>query len=113
MIIKEAEYTEKMVPRRVIVTPAIYGCDECKKELGDKDHRLKVTIFRQSYSATDKEFCSWRCVINHLPKIESDYFVDLPFMHYDEQGLGTGGHAKDLLEILKDVRPKGEDPTGS
>jgi hypothetical protein len=107
MIVKEAKYhkVRKMVTERI--SDEVYGCDQCKKQIKEDDTPLIVTVFYNDKSLaknksgdTDKfEFCSWKCVLKFLPKIKSDYFVDLPYLHYDSKTKGT--NASDLLKLLK------------
>ena len=63
------------------------GCDNCKKviDLNKKaTDWLEVTIFNQNREADHCQLCSWKCVIKFVRKIKSDYFVTLPFLHYDK-----------------------------
>lgn len=108
MIVKKAKYKKvrEMVTRQV--SPDIYGCDECKKEFGE-DNRLEITVFyndknlrklRNTASEdTDRhQFCSWKCVGKFMPKVKCDYFVSLPYLHYDAQTPGTT--VKDFLKLI-------------
>lgn len=97
MIIKKAKYVNKMVSQRVLVSDEVYGCDECRKEIRDfpnENPRLDIAVFHHSHESERLHFCSWRCVLKHLPKIKTDYFVSLPFVHYDQP-------TKDVKEFLK------------
>ncbi len=108
MIIKKSVY--KKVKRIVDeeFTPDVFGCDECRKELKEKEPKLGLSIHYHDKSLAKNEycegydnlhFCSWKCVLKHLPKIKTDYFVSLPFLHYDEIGSGLG--AIDLFKLIK------------
>ena len=87
MIIKKAEYKKVKVTQNQRVRDAIYGCDECGKEIADypnEKNQLKVIVFHSGIDTTEHlHFCSWDCVLRHLPKIETDYFISLPFMVYN------------------------------
>jgi hypothetical protein len=64
-------------------SPEIYGCDTCRKEM--QGYYLRMTVFYSPLRtrSEEKQFCSWKCVLAYLPKIKSDYFADLPYMHFD------------------------------
>ena len=87
MIIKEAEYKKVRVTRNQCVKEAVYGCDECGKEIADypnEQNRLEVTVFHSDSDSTEHlHFCSWDCVLKHLPKIKTNHFISLPFVLYD------------------------------
>lgn len=88
MIIKEARYKNVMTKQRRMVSEAVYGCDDCKAPIVDfpnESQRLELTVFHKTHEATEHlHFCSWRCVLNHIPKIRTDYFVSLPIVYFDE-----------------------------
>lgn len=72
------------------ISPDIYGCDNCRKEIqrdlaAGKRRHLQMAVFRNpSDSETEHlEFCSWKCVLAYLPKVKSNYFVNLPYLHFD------------------------------
>lgn len=102
MIIKEAKYKNVKVMQRKCVSETVYGCDECKKEIPkfpNESSRLDLTIFHNSGETEHLHFCSWRCVLKHVPKIKSDYFVTLPMLYFDQ---GTKNRtAKDFIKIIK------------
>ena len=107
MIIKEAEYKEVQTTRREKVSEAIYGCDECKTEMKDdpNEHsRLELKVFHEGNKGVDYlHLCSWDCVLKHLPKIKTDYFVDLPFLYYDEPAKSKRS-VKHLISIIKKLK---------
>lgn len=87
-----------------------YGCDNCRKEIqheleaGKRQH-LQMTVFREPMDSSSQhlEFCSWRCVLKYLPKIKCNYFVNLPYLHFD------GGYPKEMagqefIRLLKKLR---------
>ena len=85
------------------------ACDKCKKDLGLNDcgEHLEVKIFYQDQNNQRKEtdhlqFCSWKCCIKFLPKIKSDYFVTLPYLHYDNRKKGLT--AKDFFEAIGKIQ---------
>lgn len=102
MIIKERVYESQMVERKIMISDEVHGCDECRKEIDrDKeDGSLRMTVFYQNNKDSSYlHFCSWKCVLNHLPKIECDYFIDLPYVSFDHRkDSNTGVHA--LLKAL-------------
>jgi hypothetical protein len=71
VLIKEATYKKVRVTQTREVTPDIYGCDECSEEIKqfpNEENRLEVKVFHKDGKVTgDLHFCSWECVINHLP----------------------------------------------
>jgi hypothetical protein len=106
MLLKDAEYEScpQCHCRGKMIHDAVYGCDQCKKTLdGDqKDYSyLRMTIFHHSKDTADHDFCSWKCCVKFLrsSKVKSDYFVNLPFLHYDTDKKGL--RAKDFLAFLK------------
>lgn len=88
MEIKEAIYKKEKREVRVLVSEAVYGCDECQKEItedGNNIHKLSISVFHTNKETPDShDFCSWKCVFKFIPKIECDHFVSLPYLHYDE-----------------------------
>lgn len=106
MKIEEATYTTEMVERRKQLTPDVYGCDECGSvmdELPNEPNRLEMRVFHHTQEDTDSlHFCSWRCVLKHIPKIQSDYFVDMPFLYFDSKE-GDKRLASELVEIIKSM----------
>jgi hypothetical protein len=104
MIVKEAKYKNVMVKQTRCVSEAVYGCDECAKVIDDypnEINRLELTVFKHTDSEADHlHFCSWRCVLKHITKLKSDYFVSLPFVHFDVNN-GNKRNGKELISILK------------
>lgn len=110
MIIKKAKYrkVKKIVTERV--SDDIYGCDECNKEIKDSHGKLNMTVFyndeklkKQKYGSnnTDSyEFCSWDCVCKFLPKVKTDYFVNLPYLQYGKGFKNKGVTANDFLKLF-------------
>jgi hypothetical protein len=98
MKIKEAEFHScPTCSSRKRVSEEEYGCDVCKKpinnrELDPKGNRmyLQAQVFsnRGNSSAEQMEFCSWKCALKGLSKVKTDYFVSMPYLHYDETQKG-------------------------
>lgn len=110
MIVRKAKYKKvrELVTRQV--SPDIYGCDECKKVFGG-DNRLEITVFyspkmevklkNSSSGLTDRhQFCSWACMGKFMPKVKTDYFVSLPYLHYDYDSQTPGTTIKDFLDLI-------------
>lgn len=107
MILKKAEYKKVIKEINERISDDVYGCDECKKEFGD-EYKLQIDVFyhdeknkkKDSTGETDKyDFCSWVCVFKFLPKIKTDFFVNLPYLIYDSKTKGTS--VKDFLKLIK------------
>src|SRR5258706_7633837 len=85
MIIKKAVYKEMMVKQNRIIEEEINGCDECEEEIKNfpnEPSRLDLTVFQENDKNETLHFCSWDCVLKHLPKIKSDNFISLPFVSF-------------------------------
>ena len=109
MKIEEARYEtcKECGTRKRMISEESYGCDECGKQISiesnGKTHHdfLQLKVFRHVGSDTEsREFCSWACVFAFLPKIESDYFVSLPFLQY-EADVVPGQRVSDFFKLLK------------
>jgi hypothetical protein len=75
-----------------------YGCDVCRKPInrdGQTRQHLSANVFHNGEVTTRLEFCSWKCCIQGLRKVKTDYFVALPYLHYDEKQKGI--RAKDFF----------------
>ena len=115
MIVKKAKYKKvrKLVTERV--SDDVYGCDHCKKEFKKGENNLEITVFftnsklkkQNEGGDTDRyQFCSWDCVCTFLPTIKCDYFISLPFLHFDKQSKGTT--AQDFFKLLTIKQPINE-----
>jgi hypothetical protein len=91
-------------------TEPVYGCDQCRKEIGmdvtPAGHRqhLAITIFRngkdgEGSTNEDRQFCSWACVLAHIPQVDTDYFVTLPYLSYDND-VPAGQRAADFIAAV-------------
>ena len=103
MIVKEAKYEEVQITQRKVCSPAVYGCDECGAVIEtwpNKDETLQLTVHYSDYrEAEDFHLCSWECVLKYLPKIETDYFIDFPFLSFDCDDNKRSG--KYLIELIQ------------
>ena len=62
------------------------GCDVCKRVFDDQEPYLSSDIFRRGTNGADRlDFCSWTCALKGLAAVETDYFVSLPYLHYDKE----------------------------
>lgn len=96
MIIKEAQYkTCGECPKRERVAEAEYGCDQCGRSLqyGAEHSVLEATVFQLDEQSYLLHFCSWLCALKKLPEVQTDYFISLPFLFYDQQDTGKGAEA--------------------
>jgi len=79
-----------------------YGCDYCKKVItGDT---LTVDVFNKDHDTKRYEFCSWLCCLKATKKLKSDYFINLPMLHFDKQPKGQ--RAKDFWAAIKELGTK-------
>ncbi|MDV3774049.1 hypothetical protein CMU14_13280 [Elizabethkingia anophelis] len=104
MKIKDAVYKTQMVERSVKVSDEIYGCDCCGKEIevfNNQYEKLNVTAHRLDGDALDFEFCSWKCVIDYLPKIDNKWFISLPHVYRDDEFSTEGKGINDFLNLLE------------
>lgn len=103
MKIKEATYhTCPTCENRSRESDDEYGCDECQTPIdygSKKRQHLQATVFRHNLETENLEFCSWKCALKGLKKVKSDYFVSLPYLHYDERQKGV--RAKDFFDAIK------------
>lgn len=101
MLIKAAKFKKikKLVSVRVF--DDVYGCDNCRKEIdfNKEDPYLDLTVFHHEEVSEHFVFCSWKCVLEKLPSLKTDYFISLPFLHFDATQKGI--RAKDFLQLLK------------
>lgn len=104
MIIKEAKYKKVRVMQTRLVSDSVYGCDQCRKEIPEfpnEASRLELTIFNQDNESIREHFCSWKCVLKRLTTIESNYFVSLPFVYFDDRKGRRG--ADSLIKLIKKI----------
>lgn len=91
MIIKEAEFTTcDCCGTRKRVSEEEYGCDNCGKpiELYDDQALLRLRLFwhdgRGSNGDDTLHLCSWKCALQKASTLSTDYFIDLPYLSFDE-----------------------------
>jgi hypothetical protein len=102
-VIKEQEWKEcKKCGSRKLIKHEEYGCDNCKKPINtlwdkDKDY-LKIDVFRHELETEQKTFCCWKCALEYLSTVESDYFVSLPYISFDNATPGCTD--KDFFEAI-------------
>lgn len=101
-IIKETVFeTCGACQQRRRVADEVRGCDVCKKVFGDNDPYLPLGVFnKDDRGSAQLDCCSWDCVFKVLPTIESDYFVSLPYLHYDYD-TAKGQRASDFFAALQ------------
>jgi len=110
MIIKEAVYKDVPSTRKELVSPVIYGCDQCKETFTEETSILKITVYfymdkpnSKSVGDTEEErfeFCCWRCVFRFIPTIKTDHFVNLPFLMYDN----NSSDIRDFMNVIKEIK---------
>jgi len=88
MLLKDIEFEKCPTcgAHRKVLQERVYGCDQCKKTINlnaKSTDWLEVTIFHHNKEADHLQLCSWKCVLKLLPKLKGDYFISLPFLHYD------------------------------
>jgi hypothetical protein len=106
MKIKEAKYKSVMRRTQVLVKEEVFGCDHCRKPItlgatANGKHRsyLQITIFKNGEESRRQEFCSWLCCLRGLEKVDTDYFVSLPYLIYDDPQEGI--RAKDFFSAVR------------
>ena len=87
-----------------MVSHAVCGCDCCRKQISE-ENKLGITVFYNNEELiknntgrdTDSfEFCSWTCIFEYLPKIETDYFMTFPHVIFQKDG----NNSKELIDLL-------------
>lgn len=76
-------------------------CENCEGEVDDIEP-LMLTVFNEGQDAgkaPEYQFCSWECVFEYLPGIPCDYFISLPFLHYDSNRRQDSADA--FLKLIK------------
>lgn len=94
MIIQKAKWTQcKECGRdKELIQQELHGCDCCKKTMGNAkegmEDYLEITVFHHNGKTQRLEFCSWKCVFKKLKTIKTDYFISLPYLHFDVRTKG-------------------------
>ena len=103
-VIRETEFkTCGECERRTLVKNKAYGCDNCDKEidLAEGHEYLDATVFRHNDEDTDHlVFCSWKCCIETLRVVKTDYFITLPMLSFD--GKEEGMQPEDFFKMFKE-----------
>lgn len=88
MIIKERKFKECITcGHKEMIGDEEYGCDNCKRKIDLSENRsyLSASVFHHSGETSDNlHFCSWDCVLKKLKTIQTDYFISLPYLLFDE-----------------------------
>lgn len=110
MLLKPAVYETIMKESRKMVTPEIYGCDCCGKELIESDDKypskLTTSVYNRNDINKDFDYCSWECVLKHLPEVskDCDEFIDLPFVYFNKEYKGENLQGINLIELIKNLK---------
>ena len=105
MIIKERKYDKcKTCGTKKFVSSEVYGCDNCFEEFSGDGNFLRVSAWNNPSDSrcTDYTYCSWNCVFAGLKKMKSDYFINLPYISFDDQPKGQ--NAKDFWKAIKAIK---------
>jgi len=87
MVIRSRQYKQCVeCGRNELIKDEAFGCDNCEKEidLSKNQSYLRATLFFHNNEARDMHFCSWVCVLKKLKTVETDNFIDLPFLSFDD-----------------------------
>lgn len=77
------------------------GCDVCKKVFGEDESYLSADIFRRDSEGSERiDCCSWSCALKGIASIKTDYFVSLPYLHFDED-TAKGQRASDFFAAIR------------
>lgn len=63
-------------------------------------------MFHHGGESQAMQFCCWQCVIEMLPKLKTDYFISLPFLHFDEEST-AGVRAQDFFKAISKFKSRG------
>ena len=104
MLIKDRKYRVcKSCEARHLTSNEVYGCDTCRKILDmnqPKADYLRANVHRHGDTASEEIICcSWVCMVKALRKVKSDYFVSLPFLHFDDTPKGM--RADDFFALIR------------
>lgn len=93
MLLEKAVYKNKRVIQRKLVKDEVHGCDYCGTRINEwpnEPTRLDMTVFYQTGETKHLHYCSWACVLKHLPSIKTDYFINLPNLIFDHHSTERG-----------------------
>ena len=88
--------------RKKLLQDDKYGCDNCFKPIDESDEVLRVDVHSKAGSVKRLEFCSWACLLEKMRTVESDYFINLPFLSFDNAGVGT--RPQDFWQAIRDFK---------
>lgn len=101
MIIKERQFQAcSKCGTRKLVQDEVCGCDNCKKviDFNAHDPYLEAIIYKRAGEADHLHFCSWECTLKKLRTVRCDYFIQLPFLLFDEDRERI--QAKDFWKLI-------------
>lgn len=80
------------------------GCDNCRSVIDFQENGtyLHITVFSHSGESFYMHFCGWRCCLEKTKSVSTDFFIALPYLHYDDCGDGMG--AKDFWKAVSDFK---------
>jgi len=105
MIVKEAVYEKckECGCSGKLISDTIICCDNCKKEI--KDNYLESTLFyNDDCKSEDLCFCSWRCWFKYMKNKKTNYFINMPYLHFDKKQKGI--RAIDFWKEIDNIRNK-------
>ena len=105
MIIKKAKYQNcPQCGNARRISNDEYGCDRCGKSLdyfnSDTDFLIATAFSKNSDKKDYYHFCSWQCALEKLATLSRDYFVDLPYLHFDVKN--KKAHAGNFWRTIED-----------
>ena len=67
-----------------------YVCDGCGQEMNPNEPHnephLEASVHQESGDGAGYlHYCSWVCLAKHLPTVECEWFISLPYLKYDER----------------------------
>jgi len=74
-------------------------CDCCGKAIRSDQLALTSTELHQDDRAERRYFCCWACALTHLSRMKGDYFLELPYLQYDD--VPRGCHARDFWKAVR------------
>jgi hypothetical protein len=79
---------------------ATYTCDECGKVINEQ--RLTAVVFQKDEvdGSQSIDCCSWRCLLRKLATVDTDYFVVLPYLHFDD--VPEGQRVSDFWDAVRE-----------
>ena len=78
----------------------IYTCDGCGKVVDEQ--WLTVSVFQKDEvdGVQSIHCCSWRCLLRKLAMVDTDYFVVLPYLHFDD--VPEGQRVSDFWDAVRE-----------